>query len=80
MTDWESGNKIYVFFGKPEDHTTPATFHFIVIGVILLSFSNRSSSEVICRLSDAPYISQTTPRYPPSGQKTAQISYHRSLQ
>lgn len=23
-TDWESGDKIYVFFGKPEDHTTPA--------------------------------------------------------
>lgn len=23
-TGWESGDKIYVFFGKPEDHTTPA--------------------------------------------------------
>lgn len=23
-TDWESGDKIYVFFGKPADHTTPA--------------------------------------------------------
>lgn len=23
-TDWESGDKIYVFFGKPKDHTTPA--------------------------------------------------------
>ena len=23
-TAWESGDKIYVFFGKPEDHTTPA--------------------------------------------------------
>ena len=23
-TGWENGDKIYVFFGKPEDHTTPA--------------------------------------------------------
>ena len=23
-TGWERGDKIYVFFGKPEDHTTPA--------------------------------------------------------
>ena len=23
-TGWESGDKIYVFFGKPADHTTPA--------------------------------------------------------
>ncbi len=23
-TGWETGDKVYVFFGKPEDHTTPA--------------------------------------------------------
>ena len=31
-TGWESGDKIYVFFGKPEDHTTPAYLTLIFDG------------------------------------------------
>ena len=35
--------------GKRNDCRLPPTvFHFIAIGVVLLPFSNRSSSEVVC--------------------------------